>query len=65
MPKRVRPTADQALASLIGRAEQAWGPERAEAIRALGTVMPTGLAMLAGADLRDADEPDFLRRDAP
>lgn len=61
MAKRERVTAERAASDLSERARQRWGAERVEAIRALGPIMPTGLALLANAELGDADEPDFLR----
>jgi hypothetical protein len=54
-------TPETATDELVERARRRWGDARAEAIRALGPALPNGLALLAGADLGDADEPDFLR----
>jgi hypothetical protein len=61
MPDRASPTPEAVLDDLIERARRRWGDARAEAIRALGPIVPTGLARLASAELGDADEPDFLR----
>jgi hypothetical protein len=61
MPERARPTAEAAIEELVERARRRWGDAPAEAIRALGPAVPNGLALLAAADLGDADEPDFLR----
>jgi hypothetical protein len=61
MPERARATPEAAIEELVVRAQRRWGDARAEAIRALGPALPNGLALLAGADLGDADEPDFLR----
>jgi len=61
MSEAARPSPESALAELVERARRRWGDARAEAIRALGPTVPTGLAMLAAADLDDLDEPDFLR----
>ena len=61
MPERARLTPDAAMEDLVERARLRWGAERAEAIRALGPAVASGLALLAVADLGDADEPDFLR----
>ena len=55
-----RATVEGITEDLIERGRRRWGPERAEAIRALGANMPTGLALLAEVELGDADEPDFL-----
>jgi hypothetical protein len=61
MPERARLTPEAAMEDLVERARRRWGDARAEAIRALGPTVPTGLALLASAELDDADEPDFLR----
>jgi hypothetical protein len=61
MAERPRLTPEAAAEELIERARRRWGDARAEAIRALGPAVPAGLAMLAEAELGDADEPDFLR----
>jgi hypothetical protein len=53
-------TIEREATKLSEAAAQRWGAERAEAIRALGLGLPTGLAIVATAELGDAEEPDFL-----